>query len=138
MSRRDIPLGCRPFNLEAAKEGAPLRTRDGRPASLIHIISDKHVEYPVIAIVDDEPRSFTSQGVYLSPAESEFDLFIVDLSSHGLSEFEDKLSNIIQSAVNLSDRSELTMEHVRQCAAELLQIAFREFTEKNTSSQSNP
>lgn len=138
MSRADIPLGCRPFNLEAAKEGAPLRTRDGRPATLIHVIADKHVEYPVIAVVDDEPASYSEKGCSIIRMESDSDLFIVDLSSHGLSEFEDKLSNIIQSAVNLSDRSELTMEHVRQCAAELLQIAFREFTEKNTSSQSNP
>lgn len=44
----DIPQGCRPFDLEAAKRGEPLVTRDGRPAFFIAHDLGAHERYRLL------------------------------------------------------------------------------------------
>lgn len=53
-----------PFNLEAAMKGHPLVTRDGREAKFV-MHHDDGRQYPVIADIDGQGRSFTVLGSYL-------------------------------------------------------------------------
>lgn len=66
----------KPFDLEAAKAGAPLVTRDGRKARFVAYVSEV-TEFPVIAYVDDcgETWSFTNEG-HWNRCESGRDLFM--------------------------------------------------------------
>lgn len=53
----------RPFNLEAARRGEPLVTRDGRPARFVaYVPEDKH--YPVVAVVDNRVTTYSAEGVF--------------------------------------------------------------------------
>lgn len=77
-------MKTKPFNLQEAKAGAKLVTRDGRPARLI--CDDAKGECPVIVLVsyDDEKieivRTVTSEGNYCANSKSEhdFDILIVN------------------------------------------------------------
>ena len=44
-------LNLKPFNLEEAKQGKPVCTRDGRKARIICF--DKKGDYPIVALVND-------------------------------------------------------------------------------------
>ena len=75
------------FNLEAAKQGHPICTRDERRARLIftEALNDR---FPLVALIDDGddevsreiPETYTMQGRFLSDSaeKSEYDLFMVD------------------------------------------------------------
>lgn len=43
----------KPFDLEAAKNGAPVQTRNGKPARII-CYDKKGTDYPVVALVDND------------------------------------------------------------------------------------
>lgn len=70
----------KPFNLEEAKAGKPVCTRDGRPARLIY--QDLQGEYPfVFAItskdgVNEKVREYNYSGQYYDSEESKHDLFM--------------------------------------------------------------
>jgi len=56
----------KPFDLEAAKAGAPVITRDGRPARIICF--DREGNYPVVALIkingnDESIHTYTSDGI---------------------------------------------------------------------------
>lgn len=71
----------KPFNLEEAKAGKPVCTRDGRPARLIY--QDLQGEYPfVFAItskdgVNEKVREYNYSGQYYDSEESKHDLCMV-------------------------------------------------------------
>jgi hypothetical protein len=71
------------FNLEAAKNGDPLITRDGRRARIITF--DAKGNYPIVALIEysdsESSASFDYQGRYLKNKESSLDLFI-DKAAH--------------------------------------------------------
>ncbi|MBO7692953.1 MAG: hypothetical protein J6Y28_01705 [Acholeplasmatales bacterium] len=57
----------KPFNLELAKQGHPVCTRDGKPARII-CFDAKHPIYPIIALIEnggsEEPYAFSIDGIY--------------------------------------------------------------------------
>ena len=65
-------LNLKPFNLEAAKQGKPVCTRDGKPARIICF--DKIGEYPIVALVMVKGKevvySYTNNGYYNSSETS--------------------------------------------------------------------
>lgn len=68
----------RKFNLEEAKNGAKVQTRDGREARVL-CYGRKHTQYPTIALVtessgDEYIESFTKEGLAYIGAESAGDL----------------------------------------------------------------
>lgn len=74
----------KPFDLEAAKSGAPVITRDGRPARIIY--SEAKSIYNIIALVEDggdeRPISVATDGVNgLGPSNN--DLFMVSVKHEG-------------------------------------------------------
>lgn len=60
-------LNLRPFDLEAAKAGKPVCTRDGRKARII--CWDKKGNYPIVALIQDNENSehieyYTENGIF--------------------------------------------------------------------------
>lgn len=58
---------CKPFDLEAAKNGAPVMTRDGRKARIV-CFDRVHERLPLVVLVEHEggedPRTYTATGHY--------------------------------------------------------------------------
>lgn len=76
----------KPFNLEAAKAGAPVITRDGEPVRLI-CFDAKNPNYPVVALcVSDDievPEAFTVHGCYHASCDtSTCDLFMAPVKKN--------------------------------------------------------
>lgn len=68
----------KPFNLEAAKSGAPIVTRDGREARFIAHVPEFDEEYRVIVQISDRQNavSFCENGRLYAGAEDKDDLFM--------------------------------------------------------------
>lgn len=73
----------KPFNLELAKQGHPVCTRDGRQARIVSFDIDDD-DYPIIALIKKEKdkenvQSYTINGdYYRDETVSDFDLFMVN------------------------------------------------------------
>lgn len=71
----------KPFNLELAKKGYPVCTRDGRDARII-CFDAKTGEYPIIALVyctkncTETVHSYNLEGKYFTAEESSSDLMM--------------------------------------------------------------
>lgn len=70
------------FYLEKAKAGAPIVTRDGRPARLLGEV--KHPNYPIVVAVRDKDGTeevflYTDDGRNYTQKESKEDLFMVPI-----------------------------------------------------------
>ena len=66
------------FNLELAKAGHPVCTRDGKPVRIVCF--DAKGDYPIVALVyntDEEfARTFTNEGLYCIGETSDYDLIM--------------------------------------------------------------
>ncbi|MGL4616495.1 MAG: hypothetical protein ACRCVV_21910 [Shewanella sp.] len=71
----------KPFNLEEAKAGKKVVTREGRNVRIVSFngVSD---EFRITAMVDEcnreDPKLYTTSGGYLTATEHRFDLFMAD------------------------------------------------------------
>lgn len=76
----------KPFNLEEAKAGKPVCTRDGKPVRIICFDRNEKT-YPIIALVDKGPfevvYTYTNEGKYNFEGFSDFDLLIVPIKKKG-------------------------------------------------------
>ena len=68
----------KPFDLEAAKAGAPIVTRDGRPAKFIAHVAEAHPSQRLLVLIDGTVHTKFESGKYAaSPAHvSDNDLFM--------------------------------------------------------------
>lgn len=68
----------RPFDLEAAKRGEPIITRDGREAKFIAHVPEAKEEHRVIVLVERNPLPAHETGEYfdIRVGESKNDLFM--------------------------------------------------------------
>lgn len=68
----------KPFNLEAAKAGAPIVTRDGRPAKFIAHEAEAHPSQRLLVLIDGDVIVRFDNGMNArSPAvASDYDLFM--------------------------------------------------------------
>lgn len=75
----------KPFNLEAAKRGEPIQTRDGRPAKFIAHVPESLDEYSrVVALVDGcLVRTSSDGGLYSPSGPSPCDLFMAPRTRKG-------------------------------------------------------
>lgn len=64
-----------PFNLEEAKTGKPVVTRDGRRMIELQIFNSE-VHRPVVGIIDARVLTFTREGKLLEGRDSNTDLFM--------------------------------------------------------------
>ena len=77
----------KPFNLEEAKAGKPVCTRDGHPARII-CFDKKSSNFTIVALIDvgneELEVSYTNEGHYYSTmGESNNDLFMVGEHKEG-------------------------------------------------------
>lgn len=74
----------KPFDLEKAKAGKPVVTRDGRPARII-CWDRKKTDYSIVALIGDneEISSFTTNGSYSHCGEDPKDLFMATEKKEG-------------------------------------------------------
>ena len=67
----------KPFNLEAAKAGAPMVTRDGQPVKFIAHVEEAHPTQRLLVLFGEDVYMTFEDGRRLgSGAESGFDLFM--------------------------------------------------------------
>lgn len=76
----------KPFNLEEAKAGKPVCTKDGRPVRIIEFdMKDK--EFPIVAIIPhgnkEGVETFTIQGSYYTQKEDQRDLMMASVEEEG-------------------------------------------------------
>ena len=73
-------MNIKPFNLEEAKAGKPVCTRDGKPARII-CFDRKAKTYPIIALIDKGPfevvYTYNNKGEYTNSSIGDFDLMMV-------------------------------------------------------------
>lgn len=78
----------KPFNIEEAKAGKPVCTRNGKKARII-CFDKKGNEFPLIALIctsetEEEYYSFTKEGrFYSDDSKSSFDLFMASTHHEG-------------------------------------------------------
>lgn len=72
------------FNLEEAKAGKPVVTRDGRPVRIIYY-DRKNADYPIIALVgkDEELCQYTREGKYSFREDTFYDLAMAPQKKEG-------------------------------------------------------
>ena len=93
----------KPFDLEAAKAGAPIVTRDGRPAKFIAHVAEAHPSQRLLVLIDGVVHTKFENGKYAaSPAHvSDHDLFMapvkrtvwVNLYEYGIARWHDTEKN---------------------------------------------
>ena len=54
----------KPFDLEAAKAGAPIVTRDGRPAKFIAHVAEAHPSQRLLVLIDGTVHTKFESGKY--------------------------------------------------------------------------
>lgn len=72
----------KPFNLEKAKAGKPVCTRDGREARIICFDSTLE-NYPLVVLVRDYPYPYTAEGKVDKDSESNNDLMMLSEKKEG-------------------------------------------------------
>lgn len=69
----------KPFNIELAKAGHPVCTRDGKNARII-CFDRKDPNYPILTLIEngqiEEIRGYTSEGKYCTHSMSDIDLMM--------------------------------------------------------------
>lgn len=93
-------LNLREFDLEAAKAGKPVCTRDGRKARIICF--DANGEYPLVAIIyldndAEDIKRYTIRGRYYGDSESNNDLMMLPEKKEGWVNLYRKDNHIITS-----------------------------------------
>lgn len=77
----------KPFNLEEAKAGKPVCTRDGRPVRIIDF-NIKSETYPILALVDNGieeiPQTYTKNGKWNDQEQkADYNLFMKETKKRG-------------------------------------------------------
>lgn len=76
MESNEIPKGCKPFNLEAAMNGAEIVTRDGRPVKFGAYNEDAQNDNVIIGWIGKDVFSWDINGKRLPFGRSDYDLFL--------------------------------------------------------------
>lgn len=75
----------KPFNLEAAREGKPVCTRDGRPARIICF--DRKSSFPIVANIEDHgieiTQAYDNKGKFSHQEETNSDLMMATEKKQG-------------------------------------------------------
>jgi len=75
----------KPFNLEQAKAGKPVVTRDGRKAKIIYW-ERKQKDYPIVALIGDweqDIESYRTDGRIMTHTDDGYDLFMASEKKTG-------------------------------------------------------
>ena len=78
----------KPFNLEQAKAGAPVCTRDGRPVRIVCYDLKGHKNYPILALVEssvgvESTVSYALNGYHSLDTDTGVDLMMAPVKREG-------------------------------------------------------
>ena len=78
----------KPFNLEQAKAGAPVCTRDGQPARIVCYDCKRDKNYPILALIEspvgvESIRSYALNGYAYLDSEADIDLMMASVKLEG-------------------------------------------------------
>ena len=78
----------KPFNLEQAKAGAPVCTRNGQPARIVCYDFKGHKNYPILALIEnmagtESTVSYALNGHHSLDSETGIDLMMVSVKREG-------------------------------------------------------
>ena len=78
----------RPFNLEQAKAGAPVCTRDGRPVRIVCYDMKGYKSYPILALIEntngvESPINYTLSGHKSLYSDTGIDLLMASVKREG-------------------------------------------------------
>ena len=84
-------LNLKPFDIQKAREGKPVCTRDGRKARIIcfdrKFYHDDGYNYPIVAMVNDNDNelvhAYTQDGLLVGNMEGELDLMMLPEKKEG-------------------------------------------------------
>ena len=101
-------LNLKPFDIQKAREGKPVCTRDGRKARIIcfdrKFYHDDGYNYPIVAMVNDNDNdnelvhAYTQDGLLIGNKESELDLMMLPEKKEGWAK--------VRKDINLYDTKE--------------------------------
>lgn len=128
-----VPAGCLPFDVEKAKAGAPVVTRDGRPARIICF--DAKSKFPIVALVMENNKervlSFSKKGRFYLDTEWKYDLFMATVKREGWvnlyksenDKFDAAVGNVIAVAHNEDRATAEADARLIAAAPELLEVS---------------
>jgi hypothetical protein len=104
----------KPFNLEEAKAGKPVCTRDGRPVRIVDF-NVKSKKYPILALIDNGgteiPQTYKKDGKWSMKEEDGHDLFMKETEKHGWVNIIKNSSGVTSCSQNIwSTRKEAMIE----------------------------
>jgi hypothetical protein len=70
-------MNMKPFNLEEARKGKPICTRDGRPAEFIAYVPKGEALSQVIVLVGNKVFQLSAEGFEFTSLQSDVDLFMM-------------------------------------------------------------
>lgn len=126
-------MRTKPFDLEAAKAGAKVVTRDGRQVRII-CFDKKDPQYPIVALVPEtkDIKSlevvfiYQEDGRYFSTREHDRDLFLLDEGEPELTAFEKAIYKFTEDGNGEYYDSDDLLEITKDFAPKLLELAKKE------------
>ena len=106
----------KPFDLEAAKAGAPVCTRDGYAARIICTDANDE-EYPIVALITcpdgrETPFRHTAAGSFYVNGDGDYDLFMASVKKEGWVNLY-KQHGVIQACSRVHKTEEDAIEYGR-------------------------
>lgn len=122
----------REFNLQEAKEGKPVCTRDGRKARII-CFDRKHSEYPIVALVTNKRNeedfvAYTIKGKFVYGRNQPDDLVMAPIKKVGwLNIYEDSCGTGCSRRCGcLWDTKEEALEHKEKYCTTTIKVEWEE------------
>lgn len=106
----NIGKNLKPFNLEAAKSGKPVCTRDGRKAKII-CFDRNAAEYHIVALIEckgfpnkeEEIKVYNNAGKYFANKESSHDLMMLSEKKEGwVNIYKDPVGKVVSTQIVFS------------------------------------
>ena len=114
-------LNLKPFNLEAAKAGKPVCTRDGRKARIICFDRKFYHDgynYPIVAMVNDNElvHAYTQDGLLVGNMEGELDLMMLPERKEGwVNVYKERIYSTKEEAIEATYDGVTYVDTVKVC-----------------------
>ena len=114
-------LNLKPFNLEAAKAGKPVCTRDGRKARIICFDRKFYHDgynYPIVAMVNDNElvHAYTQDGLLVGNMEGELDLMMLPEKKEGwVNVYKERIYSTKEEAIEATYDGVTYVDTVKVC-----------------------
>lgn len=114
----NIGKNLKPFDLEAAKSGKPVCTRDGRKARIICF--DRTGKFPIVALVEAKDRddiySYLNCGKDIESAEQEYDLMMLREKKEGwVNVYKERIYSTKEEAIEATYDGVTYVDTVKVC-----------------------